>query len=1113
MRIVKPVAVAPDRLDVIDPSLVSDEEIAPNQLPIVQHDIGIHGIDEAANTRSYDMGMMMARNYAKSDKALYVGTDDVTSFDEWSKDVPVNWNPEEEQPSWIDAGKAAFSVENSLVSGIQNQSYDWLTVKDGYIAENDPAVQGYGDIKHLWGVSTNPENTQAIINNYNREKEARDVIMRASTPKQLLTMMLAATTDPYLAPLWFIPPARGAKTADQMQKWAAAGIAAEGAAELAKHESQMLRTTDESFNNIAMAGLMMGAFGGASAYMGGRSGQAKLSKDSIDYVDGKTYQKPVEPVKPLGSVGAAENVSQATLDDYGLAPAAGLEMITGTPMGRSSNSPILEVRETAYNLADSPYFHKGHMEGKTLGKEGGSIEARVRIKEGEYAKLKTETDELFFDYRDLAVTAANKVKMASEIMPMLNKSDGLMTKIEFKEAVSEAVNRGGQSDIPQVKLAAEKTIAYFDDYKKQLVEAKLLPEEFLEKETANYLHRMWNRENVLANKSELIKIITDHYGDTLSKVQQRTFARTRDMDELQLQRSQLDEAAPELKKLDDDIAALQKRIDSEEAFSNFGRADLEAMARETIDNIMGTPLGNTPFNVLPEGVVLKAGALKQRMLDIPYDKIKPFLEQDVDAITRGYMRTMAPQIEIAKDYGDAAMTRWIKDFERAYDVEIDTVVEGMKEAGKSQKAIDKAVKKLESQRITNRKDIIVMRDRLLGTAKQPTDPMDMAWRAGHFIKQLNFTRFLGGMTPSAFPDIARPVMVHGLGNTVRAMRTIVASPDIRKMSIADARRTGTVIEAVMNSRNHKIAELTDTMLYSTKLERGMGAISDNFGKVSLMTYWNDALKGISAMVTQDVFLRGMAAKGAGTANKKQIRDLAKAGISDEMAERIMKEFDVHGLKDDGTWIANVDKWTDDLAKQSYKSAINKTVDEVIVTPSVGDMPRMFDGNTASMLLQFKSFAFSSHQKVLVSGLQAHDMAYAQGLMMAITLGGMVFSLKEVEKGRDPSRLSDEEFLAEALDRSGALGWLNEANNLAARFSGGKINYNRAFGIDSELSRYEVRGIIGSLAGPTGGLLADVAGVGSAVSKGEWEDADSNKARRVIPMQNLIYWNWLLNRIN
>ena len=103
-------------------------------------------------------------------------------------------------------------------------------------------------------------------------------------------------------------------------------------------------------------------------------------------------------------------------------------------------------------------------------------------------------------------------------------------------------------------------------------------------------------------------------------------------------------------------------------------------------------------------------------------------------------------------------------------------------------------------------------------------------------------------------------------------------------------------------------------------------------------------------------------------------------------------------------------------------------------------------------------------------------------------------------------------MLEAVDRSGAIGWTNEANNLASTFSGGLVNYQNLLGQDKQLTRFQARGATSQFIGASGDFFDGMATVGRATATNDWSQGDINAARRLVPMQNLVYWNWLLNRI-
>jgi len=204
-----------------------------------------------------------------------------------------------------------------------------------------------------------------------------------------------------------------------------------------------------------------------------------------------------------------------------------------------------------------------------------------------------------------------------------------------------------------------------------------------------------------------------------------------------------------LKAIEKDIETLQQKFDKVNVFASLSRADLEAAAMDAVNNIKGTPLGQLPYNKLPDDSVFTTGALKQRALDIPHLKVAGWLENDINAITRSYNRTVAPQIEIARDYGDLGMSKALNDVKADYDFMRADVREEMLEAGASKEAIGKKLLSLQKKQESDLRDLIAMRDKLLGVYGQPADPNDVWFRVGHFAKQLNFLRLLGqsGISP------------------------------------------------------------------------------------------------------------------------------------------------------------------------------------------------------------------------------------------------------------------------------------------------------------------------------------------------------------------------------
>ena len=148
------------------------------------------------------------------------------------------------------------------------------------------------------------------------------------------------------------------------------------------------------------------------------------------------------------------------------------------------------------------------------------------------------------------------------------------------------------------------------------------------------------------------------------------------------------------------------------------------------------------------------GLFKERTLGIADREIEDFLENDIAVIARRQVRSMAPDIELARTFGntgDVAGTLAEKEIAEDFNKKIAAA-----KTEKERLALGK-------QKDADLRDFAAMRDRLRGTYRMPDDPDAWTVRAARTARQVNFVSKLGGMTLSSLADTARPVMIHGLG--------------------------------------------------------------------------------------------------------------------------------------------------------------------------------------------------------------------------------------------------------------------------------------------------------------------------------------------------------------
>lgn len=108
--------------------------------------------------------------------------------------------------------------------------------------------------------------------------------------------------------------------------------------------------------------------------------------------------------------------------------------------------------------------------------------------------------------------------------------------------------------------------------------------------------------------------------------------------------------------------------------------------------------------------------------------------------------------------------------------------------------------KLAKAREADLRDILALRDRLVGTYGIPDDPSSFFVRAGAFLRSANFVTKLGGMTVSAIPDLARGMMVNGFSNTMRGYGALITRSPAYLASRAEQKKMAVGLETILHTR-------------------------------------------------------------------------------------------------------------------------------------------------------------------------------------------------------------------------------------------------------------------------------------------------------------------------
>ena len=559
------------------------------------------------------------------------------------------------------------------------------------------------------------------------------------------------------------------------------------------------------------------------------------------------------------------------------------------------------------------------------------------------------------------------------------------------------------------------------------------------------------------------------------------------------------------------MKAVARILDSDRSLS---RQELEARANEIVDRILGTPDGRLPYDaasggprmgVTPETGEMR-GSLRSRDFAIPTALVRDLIEDDPEHILATLSRTVLPDMALVERFGDVDMTLQQKQI--------------MEEAAAKSAAAGndaKAQNRIKKERDRLLEDLTATRDRIRGTYgfSQDATGRNIA-RFASLAKNVNVVTDLGTSTLNSMGDAAGVLLRHGFVNTFRDgwapfFSRMLSSAPAGASDMRQLRAMKIAVETQLNLRQHSVADIAENYRPGTRWERAVQWAADKSQIVNGQSFWTDWTKSIAATVGSAEMLRATERVALGKASGKDIAKLAEAGIDDAMARRIHKAFaDGGGQKIDGARLPNTGDWKDRGAARAFESALQREVDIAVVTPGF-EKPLWMSRPIASMLGQFKAFVAAANERMLIANLQRSDWNTLQGLFASVALGMLSYRLYTAVSGQKASE-RPQDWVKEGISRSGVLGWFDEINATASKFTRGQADAFRLIGADKPLTRMQSRGILGTLAGPTAGKLEKLAQIGGAASTGEWTASDTTAVRRLMPFQNLFMIRRLLDEV-
>ena len=697
------------------------------------------------------------------------------------------------------------------------------------------------------------------------------------------------------------------------------------------------------------------------------------------------------------------------------------------------------------------------------------------------------------------------------------KSFQIMTKrAELTLAKALDMQRTGKFTGEQAEALAKKIQSKREFLKLQQAEIDVVANDSLTAGKEKYFTRYFRHDKLVENADEFKAILRRHFETTLpQKITDPKYLKRRKLAE---KRNKL--TAKE--KIPDDLTNREKILDAEVEY-HYNQI-LEGHSRwGDIEGIHG-------YGIDVDGQY-KVGArqLLQRELDIPNKELKDFIEQDAEIVMRQYVQRMAPALELHKKFGDVHLTEYLDN------LELDLIADNVPQTAR--------------QKIIN--GFRDGKDNLLGTLYSD-DPTTLSVQIANSIRNLASLAFMGKVTISALPEIARPLMVNGfhrtykdvIGAYVGGLETIGKHSNINELD-----QLVPILEGELSSASSRF--VFDSTAQQSKnfggyfnkavgqwLERPQQA----FYQANILTPYTRGIKRIVRRMSMHRFVEDSAKLVAGKLDETGIARLASYGIDKNVAE-VFSRMPIEKSK--GTYYLNSMAWDalpgGKMARRKLQSAIYADMNRTIVTPSAADQVNMMHGvirindegiaelmdnplfkamgfqktdmggkiNNAwlGLLLQFYSWGISANRKVLIGLAQGRDGKMGQamaGVSSAIALGMMA------DWAKNPRYYENKDLgekIIRGVELSGTTALLGDANFMLETTSGGffgeSIGARPLLGLDQRFGDADgddaVKEIIGS--GPS--MLFDVI---SAFSNDTLSDVEKKTMlRKLIPLNN--FWLW------
>jgi hypothetical protein len=485
----------------------------------------------------------------------------------------------------------------------------------------------------------------------------------------------------------------------------------------------------------------------------------------------------------------------------------------------------------------------------------------------------------------------------------------------------------------------------------------------------------------------------------------------------------------------------------------------------------------------------KSANTKRKLLHLPYEDIKPFLEPSMEARMQTYIQRAELEIGTFDTYGTIDLE------------EVKNTARNNAQVRFEKKFGNDLVKKNEATAKFNAelKDWEEIFKRVKGESRAASDSAT-ANEVTRWALAANFTRLLGSTTLTMLNEGGKLLTLKAfgwatpqftaLGNTIKKIKLntkqiqsygIGGDYDKIKMNLrVDDNVNAYLAESTLSGKGLK--DFNKGAYYREKIVKG-------FSIASAIPFMDDFLRRLSFNGAMDFYLPRLQKLADGDyhlpdgsinpKHKKVVTELARFGYDKNNVQDLVKTIREKGV--------NPDNWG--TAGDDYLKRIALEIDNIIIRPTAGDKYLWADGSNIGLLVsQFKGFSQGAFNKFLAAGLQRNDAFFWTQFYATLLTTFAVNEIKDVAFNRDDKEIGTK--ILRAIDMSGTIPVLGDVSFLGAN----------VLGMTS--TRYHPPNLT-QLLGPTAAGAEDILKITSAVINDKGNADTLRRFKSLFPYNNLL----------